>query len=291
MTLPSTGTGQATGSTSELLIESVWSDQAAQDAWAEMWRYTAERYRDNPVLVGYDLMCEPNANGVVFEIYEPSDFYAEYVGSIYDSNRFYPRVVGAIREVDTETPILVSGMSWGAVRWLPWLEPVDDPHIVYMVHQYEPQEDYTHQEPPATNTYPGSFDLDWDGQPDTFDREWLDGYLSLIDDFKAEHDMPVSVNEFGVQRWVPNAADFMHDEMELFEQRGMNHAFWVWDPDWEPWTENVNGFNFRYGPDPGECHRYGQRVPPSSPTFGRATPSDLPISVGQAPGRKERLQM
>jgi hypothetical protein len=39
--------------------------------------------------------------------------------------------------------------------------------------------------------------------------------------------VPVSVNEFGVMRWVPNAADFMRDEMELFEQRGMNHALWV----------------------------------------------------------------
>jgi len=35
-------------------------------------------------------------------------------------------------------------------------------------------------------------------------------------------------------RWVPNAADFMRDEMELFEQRGMNHALWVWDPAWPP---------------------------------------------------------
>lgn len=34
----------------------VWTDQEAQDAWVEMWRYTAQRYKDNPVVVGYDLM-------------------------------------------------------------------------------------------------------------------------------------------------------------------------------------------------------------------------------------------
>jgi len=55
----------------DLLIENVWTDQDAQDAWVEMWRYTAEHYRDNPVVVGYDLMCEPNSSGVAFEIYEP----------------------------------------------------------------------------------------------------------------------------------------------------------------------------------------------------------------------------
>ncbi|MBV5342745.1 cellulase family glycosylhydrolase, partial [bacterium] len=68
-----------------------------------------------------------------------------YEGSTYDWNQFYPRIVTGIREVDSDTPILVSAMSWGTVRWLPSLEPVDDPRIVYTVHQYEPQSQYTHQ--------------------------------------------------------------------------------------------------------------------------------------------------
>ncbi len=234
----------------KLLLESVWRDQDAQDAWVEMWRYTADRYSDNPVVVGYDLMCEPNSSGVVFELYEPEEFYSQYSGSTYDWNHFYPSIVEGIREVDRKTPILVSGMGWGAVSWLPYLEPSDDSHMVYMVHQYEPQDQYTHQELPANNGYPDEFDTDWDDEPDTFDRDWLDKSLSDIDDFKQEHGVPVSVNEFGVIRWVPNAADFMRDEMELFEQRGMNHALWTWDPEWEPWTQEVNEFNFRFGPDP-----------------------------------------
>ena len=234
----------------DLLIESVWSDRQAQDAWVEMWRYTAQRYRDNPVVVGYDLMCEPNSNDVALGLYDPEEFYPKYSGSLYDWNQFYPRIVAGIREVDAETPILVSAMGWGAVYWLPALKPVNDPRVVYMVHQYQPQAQYTHQEPPAINTYPGTFDLDGDGSPDSFDRAWLDGYLSTIDDFKQEHGAPVSVNEFGVMRWVPNADDFMRDQMELFEQRGMNHALWVWDPAWQPWVGQANDFTFRFGPDP-----------------------------------------
>jgi len=83
---------------------------------------------------------------------------------------------------------------------------------------------------------------------DDFDR--LDDLLTTVDNFAGAHGVPVAVNEFGVVRWVPGAAEFMDDQMALFEQRGMNHALWVWDPVWEPWTEEVNGFNFRYGPDP-----------------------------------------
>jgi len=46
------------------LNDSVWQDQAAQDGWVAMWHYTADRYRHNPIVVGYDLMVEPNSNEV-----------------------------------------------------------------------------------------------------------------------------------------------------------------------------------------------------------------------------------
>jgi hypothetical protein len=234
-----------------LLNDDVWLKQDAQDAWVEMWRYTAERYRDNPVVVGYDLMCEPNGPGRLLEIWNGEDFYPAYAGTLYDWNQLYPRIVQAIREVDPDTPILISAMGWGSVRWLPFLEPVGDPRTVYIVHQYEPQEQYTHQPYPASNSYPGSFDLDWDSAPDVFDRAWLDGYLSIIDDFKARYGAPVAVNEYGVERWVPGAADFMRDSMDLFEQRGMNHAFWAWNPLWLPYS-HIDGMNYLRGPDPDD---------------------------------------
>lgn len=233
----------------DLLIETVWEEQTAQDAWVVMWRYAAERYREHPIVAGYDLMCEPNAAGVLLNIWEPGEFYADYTGTLYDWNLLAARITAAIRTVDTETPILVGGMGWSAVRWLPYLRPTGDVRTVYMVHQYEPQDQYTHQPPRGKNSYPGSFDLDWDNTRDTFDKAWLNGYLSSIDAYTAEHHVPVAVNEFGVQRWVPGGAAFMDDEMTLFEQRGMNYALWVWDPAWEPWTEEVNTFNIRFGPD------------------------------------------
>ncbi len=232
-----------------LLIETVWTDRAAQDAWVEMWRYTAARYRDNPILVGYDLMCEPNGAGALLEIYEPGEFYPGYADTLYDWNQFYPRIVAGIREVDPDTPILVGTMGWSDLRWLPYLEVVDDPRTVYMVHQYVPQVQYTHQGYPAANTYPDEIDLDWDGVPEAFDRAWLEEFLMPIDEFQAAHGVPVSVNEFGLRRWVPNAAAFMADEMELFELHGMNYALWSFNPIWLPHTKN-DDFDFLHGPDP-----------------------------------------
>ena len=233
----------------DLLIEWVWSDAAAQDAWVEMWRYTAERYKDNPVVVGYDLMCEPNSDDVALGIYDAEEFYPQYAGSMYDWNVFYPRLVAAIRAVDVETPILVSSMGWGNLAWLSSLEPLDDAHIVYAFHQYEPHE-YTHQEVGEGRSYPGRFDADYDGSADVFDQAWLEDWLAIGGDFTSQHGAPLAVNEYGVTRWAPGAAAFMRDEMTSFEQYGWNYALWVWGPAWEAWTQNVNDFNFRFGPDP-----------------------------------------
>ncbi len=229
------------------LNDEVWEDQAAQDAWLAMWQYTAERYHDNPVVVGYDLMVEPNANEVLTgEWLDPEDFYAQHGGRLADWNQLHPRIATAIRQVDGDTPILVGGNGYSGVDWLPYLQPSGDPRTVYLVHQYAPH-NYTHQWGDAQHcTYPGNCDLDWDGEYDDWlDRAWLEDLLGTVDDFAAAHSAPVAANEFGVIRWVDGAAAFMDDEMDLFEERGMNHALWVWDPAWLAWNEEVNAFNFR----------------------------------------------
>jgi len=234
-----------------LLREWVWTDQAAQDAWMEMWRYTASRYQGHPVVVGYDLMCEPNAAGIR-GIWEPEDFYRDYSGTTLDWNQLYPKITLAIRGVDLETPILIGGMGWSSVRWLHYLEPTGDSRTVYIVHQYEPQQEYTHQENHSPqNSYPGEFDLDWDGIPDSFNHIWLDNYLFAIDEFQDEWGMPIAVNEYGIVRWIPGGANFLDGQLTLFEEKGLNHAIWMWDPYWEPWASDVNAMNYRFGTNPG----------------------------------------
>ena len=230
------------------LIENVWTDPAAQAAWAAMWRYAAERYMGNPVVVGYDLMCEPNSNGIL-DIWDAQEFADQYGGTGYDWNTWYPSIVEAIRGVDADTPILVSSMSFGDIEWLPHLQLVEDERIVYTFHQYSPHE-YTHQEKvDRVHTYPGKFDTDYDEIADIFDLPWLQELLSIAGDWMAENNRPLAVNEYGAVRWVPGAANFLRDEMDLFEHYGWNYAIWMWYPAWEPLSEGDHDFNFRLGPD------------------------------------------
>lgn len=232
-----------------MLINTVWQNQAAQNAWVKMWRYTAKRYRDNPIVVGYDLMCEPNSNEYL-DIWEPEEFYPDYANTLHDWNRMYPPIVAAIREVDKKTPILIGCMSYSAVNWLPYLKTTGHSRLVYMVHQYAPHQ-YTHQWwDDLQYSYPDVFDTDWDGVDDQFNRTWLNNLLTIVDNFVAKHGVSAGVNEFGVVRWVPGAADFMDDQMGLFEQRGLNHALWEWSTSWKPYRKQIDAFNFLHGPNP-----------------------------------------
>lgn len=230
------------------LNDEVWRDAAAQDGWVAMWRATAARYRGNPVVAAYDLMVEPNAPAVFFEIYEPSDFYPTYAGTLYDWNQLHPRISAAIRQVDTDTPILTGADCFSAARWVPYLATTSDPRTVYSAHLYEPWV-YTHQEPPPTLTYPGSFDTDFDGTADTVDRTWLQGLVGTVAGFSAQKGVPVAVNEMGPKRWAPGAGAYFRDLTDLLEERGMNHAFWEWRPAWPPSADD-DAFDFRRGPDP-----------------------------------------
>ena len=138
-----------------------------------MWQFTAERYRENPIVIGYDLMCEPNSNALL-DIWDGETFHAQYTGTGYDWNAWYPELVSAIRAVDASTPILVGGNGYSGVEWLPYFQPVDDPYMVYAIHQYSPHE-YTHQDSPNSKRfYPGYFDTDYDDHPETFDHAWLE---------------------------------------------------------------------------------------------------------------------
>ena len=239
------------------LNDSIWQDQEAQDAWVAMWRYTAQRYRNNGIVVGFDLMVEPNSNEVgsnalndPLNIWDPEKFYQKHGGTLYDWNQLYPRIVSAIRQVDTKTPILIGCMGYSAVDWLPYIQTTGDPKSVYTFHQYEPYL-YTHQQPGFQGcSYPGMCDTDWDGFQEPFTRTWLEGLLSTVDGFVSNHEVPVAVNEFGVMRWEPGAAEFMNDEIELFENRGINYALWLWETSWPPYAGEVDAFNFRHGPDP-----------------------------------------
>ncbi len=229
------------------LDESIWSVTEEQTAWVNMWIATAQRYKDNAVVVGYDLMVEPNSDEIVGGIDEPADFYPARANNLEDWNQLFAQIITGIRTVDSDTPILVGGMGYSAIEWLPYIVENIDSRTLYTIHQYAPFV-YTHQASTGTNAYPGNYDTDWDSVPDDFNQTWLETLLETADVL----DLTIAVNEFGVIRWVPDAAAFMVDSFSLFEARNWNHALWQWYPASYPGDATLDGeFNFMYGPTAG----------------------------------------
>lgn len=237
--------------TEDYYNDTVWEDEATQEAWVAMWRYTAERYKDNPVVVGYDLMVEPNSNEVWFNEWDPETFYAQHGSSSYDWNQLAQRISDGIRQVDAQTPILIGGNAYSAINWLPYLKVTGGAHTVYLVHQYSPVQ-YTAQEPGEEGyTYPGEFDIEGNGSPEVFNRVWLEKALfPVIEGFTSEHAVPVAANEYGVKRWAPGASGYLRDLMDLFETHHMNSALWEWNTSWPERAANYDDYNFLHGSDP-----------------------------------------
>jgi uncharacterized protein (TIGR01370 family) len=224
----------------------VWRDQAAHAAWVEMWRFTAERYRDNPVVIGYDLMVEPHPN-TLFDPngeLEPLELQAQVEGTLMDWNAFAAEITAAIRQVDPDTPIIVNSLSWASAEWFSALRPTGDSRTVYSLHAYDPDVYVIQDEGNLTISYPDVVE-DY-GENITFDRAWLDENYRPVREFVQQHDVPIYVGEFGAVRWVPGATEFLYDQTDLFEQYGWNYAIYVWRGD-EPYFD---GFNLEYGPDP-----------------------------------------
>ena len=230
------------------LVDTVWLDRQAQAGWADMWRYAAEHFRDQHIVVGYKLMVEPNAAAFHLGIYDPAVFYRDYAGSTYDWNSFFPAIIAAIREVDSQTPILVSADDFSSIEWLPYVNLVTDERTLYYVDQYAPHA-YTHQDASAIFSYPGTFDTDFDGDSEVFDLAWLEDHLNGIDAFMAQTGEHVAVEEFGVHRWSPGAVNYLSDEMALFEARNLNYAIWEWTSSWKEYSVEVNDFNVKFGTD------------------------------------------
>ncbi len=177
------------------ILETVWSDPAAQDAWMAMLRHAAQRYGPDPTLIGISPMMEPNAASR-YPTLGPQQFFAAAAGTIQDVNVFQARAREAIRAV-SDVPIVVEGDGYGAVSYLRWLTPTGDDRSVYSAHFYEPF-GYTHQGPSSALPYPGPLPVE--GRTERVDAAWIADALAPVGEYGRRHGVPMAVTEFGAQR-------------------------------------------------------------------------------------------
>jgi hypothetical protein len=182
---------------------------------------TFDKYEN---VVAYDFFSEP----VVLEgnnSYLPENWF-----------EFFHRVLATIREHSDKYVVYTPG-EWGLPEgFTNATEPMDDEHIIYGFHYYNPH-GFTHQgfgkrEGPESD-YPGFIGLKY------WDRTTVDEEISRVANWGKKHNKLIYVGEFGVVRWADGKDQYLEDVLTSFEANDMSYTYWNfngwkgWDMDYE----------------------------------------------------------
>ncbi len=102
----------------------LFDSEPSQQLFCDIWRKIADYYKNEPVILGYELINEPIAP--YFENMEELNAKLEPL---------HKRAVAAIREVDRNHIILLGGAQWNG-NFRPFTDSTYDDKIMYTCHRY-----------------------------------------------------------------------------------------------------------------------------------------------------------
>lgn len=218
----------------------IWSDTRWHDAAAQYWRDIARTFKGHPAIVGYNVLNEPvpEWNAGISDGNDSAEnrdaWCAKVKGTPRDLNVLYRKIVAAIRTQDKKVPIILDAGLWSKPMAARCLEPIDDPHVVYDFHMYEPFE-YTTAPAiggPIRYGYPGRAPYggvmrDWDGAA-------LAAFLKPLIDWADTHGVArnrLLLGEFGCWRRLPGCAAYLNDIIAAANAAHIHWAFYSWRED------------------------------------------------------------
>lgn len=228
----------------------LWSDLAFQDQTVALWRDLALAVGDHPALVAVNVVNEPRP---------PS-------GAALSA--LYRRVLGAIREVRPALPVMLDVGTDAAPASITELVPIDDPAVLYGVHLYEPWELVTWRIHEGRLGYPGPAP-----KGELVDAAFLRRTLQAVADWQQRWAISpnrVVLAEFGIDRRIRGALEYLRDAICVAEHHGWHWAFYAYR-DWQAMDYEV-----RYRPLPDGYWAAEQRGVPMDPPAARAPTGTSP---------------
>ncbi|GAB3679148.1 hypothetical protein GCM10027589_49390 [Actinocorallia lasiicapitis] len=170
--------------------------------YAEMWRHVADRFKDEPAVLGYDLMNEPFGGTRQFGFFE---------GPVLTP--FYQRIIDRIRTVDTKNWIFVEPQSLGVNQGAESsLGALDGDRIVL-----------------APHFYPGLVDLGgtYSGVTKMLVQAEFVLWKKNMTDLARKLKRPLWIGEIGAMDMkVPGGADYTSDWLKMTEELAIGYAYW-----------------------------------------------------------------
>jgi aryl-phospho-beta-D-glucosidase BglC (GH1 family) len=254
LSLPGARNRQANGDKPDFRL---WRDAQYLPQAALFWKQLAQRFKNHPAIVGYNILNEPvpeRATGLRdIRAQNLMIWYEKVANTPADLNLFNAKVVAAIREVDKETPIVIDCGWWATADAIPYLKPLPDDNVLYSIHMYEPY-DYTNRK---TNngrfSYPGKVVIETDGEAGAKRVEVnlnsieLEKMLRPVVEWQKRHNIKsrrIFVGEFGCNRMVSGAANYLSDLIKIFNQHDWHWAFFTFRQD------SWDGMDYEIGTNP-----------------------------------------
>jgi len=190
-----------------------------QDHYADAWAAVAERFKDHPAVIGYDLMNEPSPGSALdaaeFSHTPPDGPAAEFDRTLF--TEFYQRMIERVRAVDPDGWIFYEPRYAGPANGQPsYIEVLSDPR------EGEPRISY------APHLYSISMEFFRRYDPDT-DGTLADWEINRSREAVAQR-APLVLGEWGFDWSWENADVFMDEVNAMADQTMLSWAYWDGDP-------------------------------------------------------------
>jgi aryl-phospho-beta-D-glucosidase BglC (GH1 family) len=186
----------------------LFNEKQFQDYFLTVWEMMANRYKNESLIMGYDILNEPDDSILAPGLLSWRDLAIA--------------TVQHIRAIDSQHSIIVEASPGSVSNTLPNFEPLPFDNIIYSFHMYEPY-DFTYQNLNFNVTpiyYPGAI------RNTTWNKEQLRTLLQPNADWQKRYNVSIHVGEFSAIRWAPgnSTCNYLSDLIELYEEYG-----WTWD--------------------------------------------------------------
>jgi endoglucanase len=192
-----------------------------------LWEQIAERYKDRPATVLFELLNEPH-------------------GKCVDAtwNAAIPKVLAAVRKTNPNRAVIVGPGYWNSIRALDKLElPKEDHNLIVTIHYYDPHQ-FTHQ----GATWEKGADK-WKGRTWTgteAEKKAVRQALEKAAAWGKAHDRPIFLGEFGAYQVadMDSRARWTRFVAREAERLGFSWTYWefcsgfgAYDPKANAWRE------------------------------------------------------
>ncbi len=176
----------------------LWTKKKNRHKVYQIWEFLADRYKDEPIIAGYDVLNEAVMNDVPL------------------LNEFYRETIKAIRRCDKKHILFIEGNRWAQV--IDVLDDFSDDNWLYSIHYYEPPEFSFNLVPHLRHPLKGF------GPADI--RRRMEAYAK----FAKQKNRPMHVGEFGVnyRQGLFNEDKYVADVLKAFKEFGFHWNYWTY---------------------------------------------------------------